>query len=52
MDAVLSKTQAAVKPAFTQLRDRLQAFARSFGASVDRYLNRLYENLPKDRPNV
>ena len=52
MDAVLSRTGAALRPALKQLAQSLQSFAREFGASVDRYLNRLYESLPKDRPNV
>jgi hypothetical protein len=52
MDAAFSRTQSAVKPALTQFGRRLQGLLREFGASVDRYLNRLYENLPKDRPNV
>lgn len=52
MDAVLSRTGAALRPALKHLGHSLQSFAHKFGAGVDRYLNRLYENLPKDRPNV
>lgn len=52
MEAVMSKTGAALRPALKHLGLALQSFAREFGASVDRYLNRLYESLPKDRPNV
>lgn len=52
MEAALSKTASVIKPALEQLKRKLRSAAHEFGASVDRYLNRLYESLPKDRPNV
>ncbi len=52
MEAVLNKSGAADKSSARRFSEKVRAFLQSAGHSIDRYLNRLYESLPKDRPNV